>query len=630
MAEGRSGGPFEIDYPEGVPYSPWNFNIYTMLTIVKQTCFGHVKANLHHVLNHLMPGTTQMLLEHSESLGLDNCFIAGQKFDGQRVGSMPEDVPIVQPIRQPIDSDDDVMRDVGFSFECDYNLCFKDISASENPPQRVDLKSPEEHVQLQVLPSMPPGYARLAVPPNVDWVPGLQSLCVQDEEITLLSSELLIEQMYNVLTIITAILNVHRMKKHHSNDKPYNEEDCISLGDYLQYVGQAGPAVHVVMCMGDLSPQKGRCLFLTEDVSLSVPCKEWPSCAKEWCTRDRPSRWPSQELIKKVIQDGCHIVPKFDAAVKSSVTPSNSEMAEAAEGINFPQTQWRYSFSLAERTLMNSITDEQKMCYLIFKYLFSRYVKLDSVITTYTTKTLFLWALETVPVDQWTKATIGDRVKDLMEDLRTCVKKKHCPHYFISGSNTLQQMDDKSLKVTLENGLSMLDEDMAEAPVLGSDTFETTSDFPVNFMFTYKSFYPINAWLESLNAQMMAKLDAPSKVPSEQILADFMDSSKTHPLAMTEILKYLVLSDEIYSQPLPVPEFLLSHEKVTQLIKFLEKSITTPEKYKESMAELNVEIQFLHLQFRIIDELQQFFTENPNFAFSFESSSDEGGSEGDE
>ena len=129
---------------------------------------------------------------------------------------------------------------------------------------------------------------------------------------------------------------------------------------------------------------------------------------------------------------------------------------------------------------------------------------------------------------------------------------------------------------------------------------------------------------------MMAKLDAPSKVPSEQILADFMDSSKTHPLAMSEILKYLVLSDEIYSQPLPVPEFLLNHGKVTQLIKFLEKSITTPEKYKESMAELNVEIQFLHLQFRIIDELQQFFTENPNFAFSFESSSDEGGSEGDE
>lgn len=631
MAEGGSDdGPFEIDYPEGVPYSPWNFNIYKMLTIIKQTCFGHVKTNLHHMLNQLMPGTTQTLLEHSGSLDLDNCFIANQKYDGQRVGSMPEDVPIIQPIRQPVHSEDDKMRDVGLSFECDYNLCFKDISASENSQQKVDLKSLEKPLQLQVIPSLPPGYAQLAVPPNVDWVPGLQNLCVKDREITLLSSELLIEQMYNVLTIITAILNVHRIKKHHKSENVYHEEDCISLGDYLQYVGQAGPAVHVVMCIGNLSPQKGRHLFLTEDVSLSVPCKEWPSCAKGWPTRNRPSGWPPEELIKKVTQDGCHIVPKFDASVKSSEAPSNGDMADSAASTVVPQTQWRYSFSLAERTLMTSITEEQKMCYLIFKYLFSRCIKLESIITTYTPKTLFLWALETVPIDQWTMETVGDRVKSLMEDLRACVKKKYCPHYFISGSNTLQQMDDKSVKVTLEVGFSMLDEDMAEAPVLGSDTFETTSDFPVNFMFTYKSFYPINAWLESLNAQMTAKFVTPSKVPSAQNLADLLDSSKTHPILMTEILKYLVLSDEIYGQPLPVPESLLHHKKVTQLLKFLEKSITTPEKFDECMGELDVEMKFLHLQFRIIDELQNFFTENPNFAFTFESSSEESGSEADE
>lgn len=635
MAEARSGdGPFEIDYPEGVPYSPWNFNIYTMLTIIKKTCFGHVKTNLHNLLNKLMPGTTQMLLEHSASLDLDNCFLANQKCDAKRVGSMPEDVPIIQPIRQPVDSEDgkdDIMRDVGLSFECDYNLCFRDISASENPQPKMDLKSPNIPLQLQVIPTLPPGHVELVVPANVDSVTGLQNLCVEDQGHMLLSSELLIEQMYNVLTIITAILNVHRIQQHHKNDNALKDEDCISLVNYLQYVGQAGPAVHVVMCIGDLSHQKGRHLFLTEDVSMSVPCKEWPSCAKEWPTRDRPSGWPSQELIKKVTQDGCHVVPKFDASEKSSLVPSTSKMSEgAASSAVIPKTQWRYSFSLAEKTLMTSITEEQKMCYLIFKYLFSRYIKLESVITTYTPKTLFLRALETVPVDQWTIATIGDRVKSLMEDLRTCVKNKHCPHYFINGSNTLQQMDDKSQKVTLENGFSTFDEDMADAPVLGSETFETTSDFPMNFMFTYKTFYPINAWLESLNAQMMAKLDAPSKVPSEQNLADLLDSSKTHPILMTEILKYLVLSDEVYGQPLPVPKSLLQHRKVTQLLKFLEKSITTPEKYKECMEELDVEMKFLHLQFKIIDEIEQFFRENPNFAYVFDTSSDESGSEGDQ
>ena len=622
--------PFDIDYPDGVPYSPWNFNIYTMFTVVKKTCFGHVKTNLQSVLKQLLPGTTQMLLERSGSLDLDNCFLANQKYAAERVGSMPEDVPIIQPIRQPVDSEEDIMRDVGLSFECDYNLCFKDISSSEMPQQNSDMTSPNKLLQLHVIPSLSaPGRVDLVVPPNVVCVPGLQNLCVEDRGRKLLSSELLIEQMYNVLTIITAILNVYRIQQHHKNDTASKDVDCISLVNYLQYVGQAGPAVHVVMCIGDFS-QKGRHLFLTEDVSMSVPCNEWPSCAKEWPSRERPSGWPSQKLIDKVTQDGCHVVPKFDASENSSEALSSSEMSEdgASSGVT-PQTQWRYSFSLAEKTLMTSITEEQKMCYLIFKYLFSRYIKLESVITTYTAKTLFLWALETVPANQWSISMIGDRVKGLMEDLRTCVKKKYCQHYFISGCNTLQQMDDKSRSITLEVGFSMLDEHMSEAPVLGSETFETTSDFPVNFMFTYKTFYTINAWLESLNAQMIAKLDAPSKVPSEQNLVDLLDSSKTHPILMSEILKYLVLSEEVYGQPLPVPQCLLQHEKVTQLIKFLHKSITTQEKYKECMEELEVELKFLHLQFKIIDEIEQFFKDNPNFAYRFGSSSDESGSEGD-
>lgn len=641
MATARSNdGPFEIDYPDDVPYSAWNFNIYTMLTVLKKICFGQVKTNLYNVVNQLLPGTTQMLLERSGMLELDNCFLANQKFVAERVGSMPEDVPIIQSIMQPVDSDDDIMRDVGLSFECDYNLCFTNISASEH--SRQNIPSPNKPLQLQVIPSLSSvGHVHLVVPANVDGVPGLENLCVHDRGLKHLSSELLIEQMYNVLTIITAILNVYRIQHHHKNGHESKVEDRISLYDYLQYVGQAGPAVHVVMCIGDLG-QKGRHLYLTEDVSMSIPCKEWPTCAKEWPCRDKPSGWPPQNLIDKVMQDGCHVVPKFDAASeKSSEESSNSETAEdassnsetaedAASNSVTPKTEWRYSFSLAERTLMTSITEEQKTCYLIFKYLFSRYIKLASVITTYTAKTVFLWALETVPADQWTTATTGDRVKGLMEDLRTCVNNKYCQHYFVSGSNTLQQMDDNSKKVTLENGFSKFDEHMAEAPDLNSKTFETTSDFPMNFMFTYKTFYTINVWLESLNAHMIAKLDAPSKVPSEQNLMDLMDNSKTHPILMSEILKYLVLSDEVYEQPLPIPQSLLQHEKVTKIIKFLEKSITTPEKYQECMKELDVELKFLHLQFRIIDEIEEFFKNNPAFAYRFDSSSDESGSEENE
>ena len=723
MANAKSeDGPFEVEYPEGVPYSSWNFNIYTMLTMIKKTCFGQVKTDLSYVLQQLLPGTTKTLLEKSTCLELERCFLANQKFDAERVGSMPEDVPIIQPIRQPTDAEgEEIMRDVGLSFECDYNLCFKELSASENISQKLELtESTMTPVQLQVVPSEFPGHVELEVHGSVDSTSGLQSLCVENRGRRLFSSELLIEQMYNVLTIITTILNVHRIKYHHNTNNIFREEDNISLLNYLQYVGQAGPAVHVVTCISGLS-QKCRHLFLTEDVSLSVPCHEWPSCAKDWVQRARPSGWPTQELIDKVLQDGCHVVPKFEtsenisdasdknetpngadkkvhqdecppssssnsgitsdarrtdechtfpkfeASEKSQESHDDNQVSDAVNTVikdgsylehTFepskessgeasstrsvtgtidtpshdppPKTLWRYSFSFAEKTLMTSITEVQKMCYLIFKYLFSKYIKLHSVITTYTAKTIFLWKLETVPSDQWTLQLIGDRVKDLVEDLRTCVKQKYCQHFFISECNILHQMDDKSRDTTLEVGFSLLDEHMADAPVLSSQTFEAPSGFPVDFMFTYKSFYSINAWLESLNAQMLAKLDAPSKLPSEQNVASLLDSEQTHPILMSEILKYLVLCEDIYGQCLPVPHSLLQHEKVKRLISFLAKSFTTSEKYEECLRELDVELKFLHLQFHIIDEIEQFFKDNPNFAYQFESSSDESDAQEDE
>ena len=676
------------------------------------------------------------------------------------------------PILQPVDAEGaEIMRDVGVAFECDYNLCFKDLSASENTSQKPELaESTMTPVQLQVVSSAFPGHVELEVHRNVDSTSGLQNLCVENGERRLFSSELLIEQMYNVLTIITTILNVHRIKCHHNTNNIFREEDNISLLNYLQYVGQAGPAVHVVTCISGLS-QNCRHLFLTEDVSLSVPCDEWPSCAKDWVHRARPSGWPTQELIDKVLQGGCHVVPKFEtsenipeasnknemskvadkkvhqdgcpsssssnsgitsdarktdeshtfskfeasekipeasdknvadkkvyqdgcppssssssgiasdarrtdeshtfskfeaseksqevsdndqlSAVEDTVIkdgsypeltfqPSKQSSGEASSTISVtgtidtlshdspPKTLWRYSFSFAERTLMTSITEVQKMCYLIFKYLFSKYIKLHSVITTYTAKTIFLWKLETVSSDQWTLQLIGYRVKDLVEDLRTCVKQKYCQHFFINECNILHQMDNKSRDTVLEVGFSLLDEHMADAPVLGSQIFETSSGFPVDFMFTYKSFYSINAWLESLNAQMLAKLDAPNKLPSEQNVASLLDCEQTHPILMSEILKYLVLCEDIYGQCLPVPHSLMQHEKVKRLISFLGKSFTTPEKYEECLRELDVELKFLHLQFHIIDDIEQFFKDNPNFAYQFESSSDESDAQEDE
>ncbi|KXJ18878.1 Protein MB21D2 [Exaiptasia diaphana] len=523
-------------FPNGVPKTPWNFNTYVMYAVIKHILRGSFKGEIDAVLQ--SGCQTSVLLGMANYFQLEECFLSNQEYaEPLRVGSVAEDVVIVQIFRQ----------------------------ACEDAPEEENMGVLNEF----------PGQARLTPPPNIEHssVPGLRTLCVEDKDgLTVISSEALVNELYYLLTINTAITNVVKCQQSQTS----NNEDDTNVSAYsksLQYVGQAGPAVHIVTCVVTGTSNK-RHLFLTEDVSISVPCQAWPTCALNWTVRDRSSGWPSKELIDKVIEDGCHLVPKYDPSGRKEVS-NDPELEDET-----PMTSWRYSFSLSEKTLMNSINDDQRMCYLIFKYLFAQFVKLQSVITTYCVKTLFLWELETVPHDQWCYSQIGDRVKDLVENLRICINNKYCQHYFIEGCNTLNQMDDKSRQVTLENGFRMLDEEMAEGPNFETGILEVTSDFPFNFMTTYKSFYPTNVWLESLSAQMNGTIDPSKEVPSAQNILDFLDNTKVHPIQMPEILIYLVLAEKLYGQPLSLPTSLLDQEKVAVLVKFLKRS-TTEAKFKE-------------------------------------------------
>ena len=47
------------------------------------------------------------------------------------------------------------------------------------------------------------------------------------------------------------------------------------------------------------------------DMVFAVPYQvKWPTVAKEWLTRKRLSGWPVQNLIKKIKEDGCTLIPK--------------------------------------------------------------------------------------------------------------------------------------------------------------------------------------------------------------------------------------------------------------------------------------------------------------------------------
>ena len=54
----------------------------------------------------------------------------------------------------------------------------------------------------------------------------------------------------------------------------------------------------------------------------------WPEISEEWLKRER--KWPSEDVVKKIADKGCYIVPK------------------QSRPDEIHRLEWRYSFSLAE------------------------------------------------------------------------------------------------------------------------------------------------------------------------------------------------------------------------------------------------------------------------------------------
>ena len=116
------------------------------------------------------------------------------------------------------------------------------------------------------------------------------------------------------------------------------------------------------------------------DVAVSLTFSGWPNVAVEWLNRaNRDSHLLSFGTIQKIARGGCHLVYK----------PSG--LSED------PELDWRFSFSKAEKTLLQYHSDKHalKLCYIMLRYAYKKHLKprLDAkkVLASYYLKTLFLW-----------------------------------------------------------------------------------------------------------------------------------------------------------------------------------------------------------------------------------------------
>ena len=160
-------------------------------------------------------------------------------------------------------------------------------------------------------------------------------------------------------------------------------------------------------------------------------CSSWPPIAQTWVDRKRQNNWPTKEIIRDIVSKGCRIVHKPH--------PSSRD----------PDAEFRFSFSEAELTLFNTLSVDQKKCFVAFKALVKYEVcrlefetKKDINLSSYSLKTIFLWTCETIPADQWHTTHGWTRcLLYMIDQLYACLKSRTLPGYFIQECNLMDSIE---------------------------------------------------------------------------------------------------------------------------------------------------------------------------------------------
>ncbi|XP_071147126.1 cyclic GMP-AMP synthase-like receptor 2 [Mytilus edulis] len=144
------------------------------------------------------------------------------------------------------------------------------------------------------------------------------------------------------------------------------------------------------MLIGDKSNQiHGPCITDKTgvvDLAHTLHCRTWISSAVNWITRSSSS-WPSHNVTQSILKHGVLFVP-------IGVHGSPKENLE-----------WRVSFSVAEKLLINTFTHTQLMCYALLKLILKDVIANDSeckdLLCSYFLKTIIFWISEELLSSVW-------------------------------------------------------------------------------------------------------------------------------------------------------------------------------------------------------------------------------------
>ena len=180
------------------------------------------------------------------------------------------------------------------------------------------------------------------------------------------------------------------------------------------------------------------------DTVFALQCSSWPACGTEWLHRNRPSKWPTNEMIDKCKRLGCIFV---------GIGPPNSEEQHL---------MWRISYSHQERMFVTDFNSVQLKCYVLLKIIKKEKIAfhIPQSLTSYHLKTCMLFLKETTPVSFWRPDNLLGCVTVSLKVLLQWTEKGTCQNYFIPAENMFDRHVHGETKLRLHQILQhLLDSD---------------------------------------------------------------------------------------------------------------------------------------------------------------------------
>lgn len=210
-----------------------------------------------------------------------------------------------------------------------------------------------------------------------------------------------------------------------SNNQQVNSS-CITI-NYASYISSTLYRTQYLCSgknIGDNLIQHGPCAFFSDetceiDFAKGFISHHWPAEAFPWIRRSLIKKWPAENVLSSIARKGCHVVPV------GSISPNP-----------ITDTEWRISFTVAERMLVYSLNHCQFLCYGLLKIFLSEVINADndSCLSSYFMKTVLFWVIQTSHLE-WTPPNFLKCFWTCFKSLIFCVYKCECPHFIVPENN---------------------------------------------------------------------------------------------------------------------------------------------------------------------------------------------------